>query len=171
MFLTPVSFLFIQPSAQACHSLSRHIGVPSGTTMHIQPLVPARSCFIWPSALIAMIVASFETDGGAALIARAILAASELPPLFFAIVSCPDFALGSSVAVFAFSWAPTVKVAVIRSPAAIAIVRRIVFLRERWTGVVTPSGLSTGTRIGGNRVVVKGRSPGGAAIAREHERR
>src|SRR5713101_4984380 len=107
MFLTWGSFLLIQPSAQLCHSLSRHIGVPSASVMHIQPLVPARSCCILPSAVIAMIVAFLEIEGGAALMARAIFAASELPPALLSIVSCPDFAFGSSFAAFPFSWAAT----------------------------------------------------------------
>src|SRR5262249_43043342 len=102
-------------------SLSRHMGVPSASTRHIQPLVPARSCFIAPSALIATIVAFFETDGGAALMARAIVAESEPAALFLVIASCPDF--GSSLA---FSWAATVNPAMIRKPIAIAIAFRIV---------------------------------------------
>src|SRR5438552_16635359 len=96
MLLTWGSFLFIQPSAHACHSLSRHIGVPSASSRHIQPLVPARSSFILPSLVISMMAALFETDGGAALMARVILAASPPPPSFLAMVSCVDFALGSS---------------------------------------------------------------------------
>src|SRR5438105_13197811 len=105
MFLTPGSFLFIQPSAQLCHSLSRHMGVPSASSRHIQPLVPALSCLSLPSPPISMIVASFEIDGGPALMARAIFAASE-PPLALDI-ACPrvdsgiDF--GSSLAVLALS--------------------------------------------------------------------
>src|SRR5712692_11995716 len=119
------SFLLIQPSAQACQSLSRHIGVPSASTMHIQPLVPARSWFIFPSAVIAMTVAFFEIDGGAALIALAMVAASEPPPPFLAIVSCPDFALGSSLSVLAFSWAETVSAAMTNMPVATAIAFRM----------------------------------------------
>src|SRR5262245_18171907 len=125
MLLTSGSFLFIQPSAQACHSLSRHIGVPSASTRHIQPLVPARSCLILPSADISMIVAPLETDAGAALIAREILALSEPPSSFF-VISCPDLALGSSLA---FSWATTVTLAMIKSPPAITITFRIASLR------------------------------------------
>src|SRR5215470_13658867 len=118
------SFLFIQPSAHACHSLSRHIGVPSASTRHIQPLVPSRSCFILLSAVISMIVAFLEIDGGAALIARAIFAASGLVPPFV-IVSCPDFALDSSG--FAFSWAATVRVAMmIIRPVAVPSAFRMV---------------------------------------------
>src|SRR6267143_4661761 len=37
------SFLFIQASPQACHSLSRHIESPARSSMHIHPLVPART--------------------------------------------------------------------------------------------------------------------------------
>jgi hypothetical protein len=76
-----------------------------------------------------MIVAFFEIDGGAALIALAIFAASELSPPPLAIVSCPDLALGSAVPGFAFSWAATVQPAMIISPATTAIVLRIVLLR------------------------------------------
>src|SRR3989442_1443477 len=104
--------------------------------MHIQPLVPARNCFIWPSAVISMIVAFFEIDGGAALIALAIFAASALPPPPLAIVSCPDFALGSPLSGLAFSWAATVQLAMISSPATITIVFRIVFLRGMWVRYV-----------------------------------
>src|SRR5262245_34954909 len=70
-----------------------------------------------------MIVAFFEIDGGAALMARAIFAASGLPPVFV-IVSCPDLALGSSG--FVFSCAVTVRVATIRKPVAIASALRMV---------------------------------------------
>src|SRR5215470_18391770 len=133
MLLTCGSFLLIQPSAQLCHSLSRHIGVPFGSTMHIQPLVPALSCFILPSAPTSMIVAFFEIDGGAALMARAIFVASE-PPLLLAI-SCPDLALGSSAAVFALSWAVTVEAATMRSPVTIAMLLRMMYLRG-WLDVL-----------------------------------
>src|SRR5881397_2659223 len=90
------SFLFIQASPQACHSLSRHIGSPAGSTMHIQPFVPARSCFISPSCPGAMTVAFFAISGGAALVAFAIIAASDFPP--------PPFAFG-------VSWAETTQLA------------------------------------------------------------
>src|SRR5262245_28234517 len=86
------SFLFIHASPQACHSLSRHIGLPAAT-MHIQPFVPARNCFICPSAPAAMTVACLPISGGAALTALAIAAASDCP-LPFAIASWLDFAFG-----------------------------------------------------------------------------
>src|SRR2546426_46065 len=50
--------------------------------MHIQPFVPARNCFICPSAPAAMTVAFFLISGGAALIAFAIVAASDVPHPF-----------------------------------------------------------------------------------------
>src|SRR2546426_977020 len=61
--------------------------------MHIQPFVPARNCFICPSAPAAMTVAFFLISGGAALIAFAIVAASDFPPPF-AIAAWLDFAFG-----------------------------------------------------------------------------
>src|SRR5262249_22628456 len=72
------SFLFIHASPQACHSLSRHIGSPEGSTMHIQPLVPARNCFIFPSGPTPITVAPLAISGGAALVAFAIVAASDI---------------------------------------------------------------------------------------------
>src|SRR5262249_58209886 len=113
MPFTSGSFLFPQPSAHACHSLSRHIGVPSASTTHSQPLVPSRSGFILLSAVISMIVAFLEIDGGAALMARTIFAAAGLTPVFV-IVSCPHFGFGSSG--FAFSLAATLRVAMIHRP-------------------------------------------------------
>src|SRR5713226_9138732 len=98
--------------------------------MHIQPLVPARSCFILPSAPMSMIVASRKMDGGAALIARAIFAASELPPPLFAIASCPDAPLGASFGVFYASSAAASAHAMLCRPATVAMVLRIVALRE-----------------------------------------
>src|SRR5262245_36092458 len=78
-FLTCGSFLFTHASAQPCHSLSRHIGTPFGSSMHTQPFVPSRRCFILPSAPISMTAAFREISGGAALIARAIFPESPEP--------------------------------------------------------------------------------------------
>src|SRR5499433_2201700 len=84
MYATPTvfgfggSFLFIQASPHACHSLSRHIESPARSSMHIHPLVPARNSFILPSALMPMTAAFLAMSGGAALIAFAMTAASEL---------------------------------------------------------------------------------------------
>src|SRR6266849_3456583 len=72
-----------------------------------------------------MTVAFFEIDGGAALIALAMVAASEPPPPFLAIVSCPDFALGSSLSLLALSWAETVNAAMTNMPVATAIAFRM----------------------------------------------
>src|SRR5215471_10240711 len=75
MYATPTvfglggSFLFIQASPHACHSLSRHIASPTISSMHIHPLVPARTSFIWPSAPMPITAAFLPMSGGAALVA------------------------------------------------------------------------------------------------------
>src|SRR5262245_42972772 len=94
------SFLFTQASAHACHSLSRHMGSPAGSTMHIQPLVPARNCFIFPSGVTPITVAFLPISGGAAVTALAIVAASEAPPI-------DSWPFGPSFFAFGVSWAET----------------------------------------------------------------
>jgi hypothetical protein len=100
-----------------------------------------------------MIVAFFETDAGAALIALEILVASALPPAGFVIVSCPDFAFGSS---FGFSWAPTVKAAMIRKPIANAVAFRI---------VLPPRGVKSGSWSPTGRPVARVASSQAGALA------
>src|SRR5262249_5854574 len=132
-----------------------------GSSMHIQPLVPARSCFILPSALISMMVASFETDAGAALMARAILPASPAPP-FFGMVACPDAAFGSSLG---FSWAPPVQPAMINTPVAIASAFFIVSLPGCRREVLGPDGVARGRQSGIQAVtVISTRSSGELSI-------
>src|SRR4051812_18025331 len=69
-------FLPIQAAAQAPAFLSMHIGSGPGVVglsgMQVQPLWPSRSVFIDPSACAATIVASLETERGAAAIALSI---------------------------------------------------------------------------------------------------
>src|SRR5262245_20289754 len=92
--------------------------------MHIQPFVPARTCFICPSAPTAMTVAFFLISGGAALTAFAIAAASAFPPLPFAIASWLDGAFG--LVVFVLSWAETAQPAArTRTPVTEATIFRI----------------------------------------------
>src|ERR1044071_6457704 len=55
--------------------------------MHIQPFVPARSCFIFPSGPGPMTVAPLAISGGAALVAFAIVAASDIAAGFALCVS------------------------------------------------------------------------------------
>src|SRR5712691_8518454 len=100
-----------------------------------------------------MIVAFYEMDGGPALIARAMVAASEAPALFFAMVSCPAFALGSSLSLLAFSWAPTVKAPTINRPAATAMAFRIASSIGRDLGVAAQPRCAC--RIGSKRDRVK----------------
>src|SRR5882762_2417295 len=101
------SFLFIQASPQACHSLSRHIESPARSSMHIHPLVPARSSFILPSAPMPMTAALRPMSGGAALVAFAMAAASDLAPPALTMPSWPDvggsFILSCATAVTAAS--------------------------------------------------------------------
>src|SRR5215471_5506281 len=86
MYATPTacglggSFLFIQASPHACHSLSRHIASPAWFSMQAHPFVPARSSFILPSAPIPTTAALRAISGGAALIAFEMMAASDWPP-------------------------------------------------------------------------------------------
>src|SRR6185369_5795472 len=86
------SFLFIQASPQACHSLSRHIESPTRSSMHIHPLVPARNSFILPSAPMAMTAALRPMSGGPALVAFAMTVASDLAPPALAMPSWLDLA-------------------------------------------------------------------------------
>src|SRR4030095_3974772 len=88
------SFLLAQASPQACHSLSRHIESPARLSMHIHPLVPARSSFILPSAPMPMTAAPRPMSGGAALVAFAMTAVSDCVPPGLAMPSWPD--LGGS---------------------------------------------------------------------------
>src|SRR5262249_40612050 len=92
--------------------------------MHIQPLVPARNCFICPSAPRPITVAFLRTSGGAALTAFAIVAASALPPPC-AIVAWPDFACGLSWVIFMLSCAETTQAVSTRTPVTIATILRI----------------------------------------------
>src|SRR5713101_2690598 len=100
MYATPTvvgfggSFLLIRASPQACHTLSRHIESPARSSMHIHPLVPARSSFILPSAPVPMTSALRPMSGGAALVAFAMTAASDVAPPALAMLSWPD--LGDS---------------------------------------------------------------------------
>src|SRR5580765_8380811 len=113
MYATPTvfgfggSFLFIQASPQACHSLSRHIESPGRSSMHIHPLVPARSSFILPSAPGPMTAALRPMSGGAALVAVAMTVAADLAPLGLALPSWPalggSFILSCAIAVTARS--------------------------------------------------------------------
>src|ERR1700737_2673462 len=64
---------------------------PARSSMHIHPLVPARSSFILPSAPVPMTAALRAMSGGAALTAFAITAASDLAPAALAMPSWPDF--------------------------------------------------------------------------------
>src|SRR4051812_3033221 len=81
MYMTPGTpsvggFLPIQAVAQAAAFLSMHIGSGPGVVglsgMQVQPFLPWRRVLIEPSACASMIVASFETEAGAAAIALSI---------------------------------------------------------------------------------------------------
>src|ERR1700730_559488 len=119
MYATPTvcgfggSFLFIQASPQACQVLSRHMESPARSSMHIHPLVPARSSFILPSAPVPMTAALRAMSGGAALTAFAITAASDLAAAALAMPSWPDFGdsfiLSCAIAVTAASISPALR--------------------------------------------------------------
>src|SRR5262249_49100281 len=100
------------------------MALPTGSSMHIQPLVPARNCFICPSAPRPITVASLRISGGPALTAFAIVAASALPPPC-AIAAWPDFAFGLSWVIFMLSCADTTQAVSTRTPVTIAAILRI----------------------------------------------
>ena len=58
--------------------VGRPIESPARSSMHIHPLVPARSSFILPSAPMPMTAAFRPMSGGAALVAFAMTAAADL---------------------------------------------------------------------------------------------
>src|SRR3954464_13846518 len=74
----------IHAIAQAIALASMHIGSGPGvvglSAMQVKPLLPRRTVRIWPLAPIATIVASRDTDAGAADMALRINAASAAPP-------------------------------------------------------------------------------------------
>src|SRR5262245_21993600 len=100
------------------------MGLPFGSSMHIQPFVPAHICFICPLASAAITAACWPASGGAALTAFAIVAASDLAPPF-AVAAGLDFALGLSGVIFMLSCAKTVQLARTRTPVTAATSLRI----------------------------------------------
>src|SRR5512132_671359 len=77
----------IHAPAHAIAFLSRHIGSGPGVAglsgMHVKLLVPARSVRMVPSAAMLTIVAFFETDAGAALMALAMSCSSVCAAIGF----------------------------------------------------------------------------------------
>src|SRR5262245_45265637 len=158
MYATPIvfgfggSFLLIQASPQACHSLSRHIESPARSSMHIHPFVPARSSFILPSAPVPMTAAWRPMSGGAALVAFAMTAASDLAPPALVMPSWPD--LGGS---FALSCATAAVAAATRSTAlSVAMILRMMtsLMGDRFCGLRRyPTRTSRHAATGGVRMV------------------